>query len=204
MSEHGASHGHDSGWSFFSSAKNWFATKLPSKLNPLSAIDATGHNFVDGVVKNTTGWIADILNPLWAATRNAGSLLSPAAYREQGLKNIPKSIAGIGSHMLDGVNNLVAGSTVRWLDHAYTHGITNSVVDIASGTTDRVALVGKLAGNGIKAVNIIPAAPIRLLARFWEKTMDRFVDWTKSFATQKGEQRHLITAGAGNHSGWHH
>lgn len=204
MSAHGASHGHNSGWSLFSSARNWLATKSPSTLNPLSAIDATGHNLVDGVVKNTTGWIADILNPLCAAAKNAGSLLSPAAYREHGLKNIPKSIAGIGSHMLDSVNNLVAGSTVRWLDHAYTHGITNSVVDITSGTTDRVPLVGKLAGNGIKAVNVLPAAPIRLLSRVWEKTIDRFVDWTKSFATEKGEQRHLVTAGARHHGGGHH
>lgn len=204
MSAHEASHWHSNGWSLFSSAQKWLATKWPSKLNILSAIDATAHNLVNGVVKNTTGWVADILNPLWAATRNAGSLLSPAAYREHGLKNIPKSIVWVGSHVLDGVNNLVAGSTVRWLDHAYTNGITNSIVDITSGTTDRVPGVGKLIGNSIKAVNVLPAAPIRLLSRVWEKTVDRFVDWTKAFATEKGEQRHLITAGAGSHSGWHH
>lgn len=78
------------------------------------------------------------------------------------------------------------------------------MVDITSGTTDRVPLVGKLAGNGIKAVNVLSAAPIRLLSRVWEKTIDRFVDWTKSFATEKGEQRHLVTAGAGHHDGGHH
>jgi hypothetical protein len=201
MSSHGSSHGGSSGGSIFSTAKNWFATKSPSQLNPLSSIDAVGHNLVGGVVKSTTGWVADILNPLWAAAKNAGSLLSPGAYREHGIKNIPKSIAWIGAHILDSANNLVAGSTVRGLDHAYTNGVTNSVVDITSGTTDRVPLVGKLAGNGVKAVNVIPAAPIRFFARVWEKTVDRLVDWTKGFATEKGEARHLKTVTA---SAWWH
>ncbi len=207
MSSHGSSHGGGSGGSIFSTAKNWFASKSPSKLNPLSSIDATGHNLVNGVVKNTTWWAADILNPLWTAAKNAGSLLSPAAYREHGFKNIPKSIAGIGAHILDSANNLVAGSTVRWIDHAYTNAVTNSVVDITSGTTDRVPLVGKLAGNAVKAVNVIPAAPIRFFARVWEKTVDRLVDWTKSFATEKGQNRHLTTASAGavaHGGGGHH
>lgn len=203
MSSHGNSHS-NSGGLIFSTAKNWFATKSPSKLNLLSSINATGHNLVTGVVKNTTGWVADILNPLWTTTKNAGSLLSPGAYREYGFKNIQKSIAGIGAHILDSVNNLVAGSTFRGGDHAYTNIITNSVVDITSGTTDRVPLIGKLAGNGVKAVNVLPAAPIRFFARIWEKTIDRFVDWTKSFATEKGENRHLTTASSGHGSGGHH
>ncbi len=207
MSSHWSSHGSSNGWSIFSTAKNWFATKSPSTLNPLSSIDAVGYNLVNGVVKNTTGWVADILNPLWSATKNAGSLISPGSFREHWIKNIPKSIAGFGAHILDSVNNLVAGSTFRGLDHAYTNSVTNSIVDTTSGTTDRIPLAGKLVGNGIKAVNVIPAAPIRFFARVWEKTVDRFVDWTKSFATEKGERRHLTTdsALAGSHSaGGHH
>ncbi len=49
MSAHGhaETHGHDDhghgshgGGSIFTDSKNWFATKSPSKLNPLSATDA--------------------------------------------------------------------------------------------------------------------------------------------------------------------
>jgi hypothetical protein len=200
MSAHAAtadSHGHGShGDSVFTTAKNWFASKSPSKLNPLSSIDKTGHNLVKGVVENTTWWFSDALNPLWAATKNLGSIVSPGAYKTLGIKNLPKSIGGVFTHVLDSVNNIVSGSTFRWLDHLYTHGITDSIVDITSGTTDRVPLIGKATGNSIKWVNVIPAAPIRFLARAWEKSFDNAIDWMKSFASVGGKNRHLTTRAA--------
>ena len=91
------------------------------------------------------------------------------------------------SHTIDSVNNFIAGSTVRGLDHAYTNSITNSVVDITSGTTDRIPGVGKITGNIIKALNVIPAAPVRFLARIWEKTIDPIVDWMKKASTIQGK-----------------
>ncbi len=202
MSGHTPSHGSGNGSSTFSAAKGWFATKSPRHLNPFSSIDATADNLVTGIVKNTTWWAADILNPLWASLKNAGSLVSPSKYREHGWKNIPKSITGVMSHAIDSVNNLIAGSTVRWLDHAYTNGITNSVVDITSGTTDRVPGIGKFTGNIVKWVNVIPAAPIRLLARIWENTIDPLVDWMKTGATIHWKGRHLTTGSKQVH--WSH
>jgi hypothetical protein len=204
MSGHAPSHGSASWSSIFDTPKSWFATKSPGHLNPLSSIDATADNLVKGVVKNTTWWAADILNPLWVSLKNAGSLVSPSAYRSHGWKNIPKAITGVMSHALDSVNNLVAGSTVRWLDHVYTNGITNSVIDITSGTTDRIPGVGKMTGNAIKAVNVIPAAPIRFLARIWEKTIDPLVDWMKKSATIQGKGRHITTSIAHTSNGSHH
>ncbi len=211
MSAHAptADHGHHgSGDSVFTKAKSWFATKSPTKLNPLSATDAVAHNLVKWIVENTTGWVADILNPLWTAIQNAGSLVQPSKIRESGFfRNIGKSIAGITAHTMDAVNNLVSGSTFRGLDHLYTHGITNSLVDITSGTTDRIPVAGTVTWNWLKWVNVVPAAPIRFFARAWEKTVDRAVDWMKSFASVNGKARHLTTAhataGAG-HGGGHH
>jgi hypothetical protein len=194
MSGHASSHGSAKWSSLFDTAKNWFATKSPRHLNPLSSIDATADNLVTGIVKNTTWWAVDILNPLWVSLKNAGSLVSLSAYRSHGWKNIPKSITGVMSHAIDSVNNIVAGGTVRGLDHAYTNSITNSVVDITSGTTDRVPGVGKLTGNVIKWINVIPAAPIRFLARIWEKTLDPLVDWMKKYSNVQGKWRHLTTA----------
>ncbi len=105
MSAHSS---HSSGNSLFSAAKNWFSTKSPSYLNPLSATNAIGHNIVTGVVKNTTGYIADVLNPLWTGIKNAGSLIRPSKYKEHGFfKNIGKSATGIVAHTLDAVNNLI-------------------------------------------------------------------------------------------------
>lgn len=151
MSSHTSSHDHGSrGDSIFATAKNWFASKSPSHKNSLSSIDATGNNLVKGLVKSTTGWFADILNPLGTAAMNGVSLFSPSKYREHGWKNIPKSISGIVSHVVDSANNLIAGSTFRGLDHMYTHGVTDSLVDITSGTTDRIPGVGKFAGNVVK------------------------------------------------------
>ena len=38
--------------------------------------------------------------------------------------------------------NIVTGIP-RGIDHAYTRGVTDSLVDVTSGTTDRVPLFGK-------------------------------------------------------------
>lgn len=192
------------GDSFFTTPKSWFG-KPPSRLNPLSSTDSLGHNLVRGVVENTTGWAADILNPLWTATKNAGSLLSPSAYRTHGIKNIPKSLGWTLSHVFDAVNNLVWGSTFRWLDHAYRHGITNSVVDITSGTTDRVPVIGKVIGNIVKLANALPAGIIRLFGKAYENSFDTLADWLKSTATVPGKGRHLTThAIEWGQSGGHH
>jgi hypothetical protein len=89
---HTPSHGHggDHGGLWLGTAKSWFATKSPSKLNPLSATDAVAYNVVDGVVVNATNATADILDAGATAAMNLGSLVSPDAYRKHGAMNIVK------------------------------------------------------------------------------------------------------------------
>jgi hypothetical protein len=159
-----------------------------------------------GLVKNTTAAIADVLNPLWTALKNAGSLVSPGAYREHGLTNVPKSISGALSHVATSASNLIWSFT-RWTDHAWTHGVTNNLVDIASGTTDRVPVIGKPVGNIVKAANVIIAAPLRWLAWLQKNTLDWVTDKWNSVATEKWPARHLTVGGAhaaAGHSAGHH
>lgn len=107
MSNHShtpSSGGHDS---IFSGSHAWFSTKHPEKSNPLNATLQVGHNIVDATVGTVVKYVKDVLNPGWAAVKNAGSLVSPSAYREHGLKTLPKAVSGIVSNTATAAMNIV-------------------------------------------------------------------------------------------------
>jgi hypothetical protein len=64
---------------------------------------------------------------------------------------VPKAVAGTITTTATAAMNTVTGM-VRGLDHALTKGLSDNLMDIASGTTDRIPLVGKFAGNVAKIV----------------------------------------------------
>lgn len=83
-------------------------------------------------------------------------------------------------------------------------------MDVTSGTTDRIPLLGKFGGNLLKAANSIVAAPVRFLGSVLpEKMFDNLTDWWNSAAVVKPPARHLTTkASSGDHGhgggGGHH
>ncbi|MBP9811893.1 hypothetical protein KBC86_00815 [Candidatus Gracilibacteria bacterium] len=203
---HAPSHGHggDHGGLDLGTAKSWFATKAPSTLNPLSATDAVAYNVVDGVVVNATNATADILDAGATAAMNLGSLVSPDAYRKHGAMNIVKSVSGAVSHAITTAANGL-GTLTRGADAVWTKAVTNNLVDLSSGTVDRLGPVGRFIGNIPKAINALPAGILRGVA--WvQGVIDSGLKKWNSVATEQAGDIRLTTAhaAASGHGGGHH
>lgn len=107
MSNHSHTPSSGSHGSIFSEPHAWFSTSHPEKSNLLDATVKVGHNVVDATVGTVVKYVKDILNPTWAAVKNVGSLASPSAYREHGLKTLPKAVSGIVSNTATAAMNIV-------------------------------------------------------------------------------------------------
>lgn len=91
----------------------------------------------------------------------------------------------------------------RGTDHIVTRGVTDSVVDIASGTTDRVPAIGKFVGNVAKLIAAIPGAVGRTLGNAATYSVDAILDGANSAVLKAPPARHLTTANATSSSAHH-
>lgn len=202
MSAHATTSSHSSGDSIFTSPKTWFASKSPRISTPLDAPVDVGHNTVDATIGTVTKYLKDIWNPAVNSLRNLGWLVWVPDYRANGWKTLPKAIAGTVTNASTAVANVVTG-LFRGTDHIVTRGVTDSVVDIASGTTDRVPAIGKFVGNVAKLIAAIPGAVGRTLGNAATYSVDAILDGANSAVLKAPPARHLTTANATSSSAHH-
>jgi hypothetical protein len=191
----------------FTESQSWYSGNHPEKSNPLKAIvNIADNTVIQWVLKTTTGYVADILDPAWTAVKNAGSIFSLEAWKKHGAKTIPKAVWGTATNAWKAVTNSLTGLT-RGADKVYTNVITDNITDVSSGTVDRVPWFGgKFVGNAIKGVNAFPAAFVRTLGNFLpKKIIDEMVDWMAWWGIHQSGKRRVDTESEWHgHGGAHH
>lgn len=203
MSSHApSSHSHSSN-GFFSIAKSWLASVPITHRNAFSSTDAIARELTEATVKTTTGYIANILNPLEAVGKNALAIVSPSQYRKQGWKTAFRWAWWVISNTGKSVMNIVT-----WLPHAahniVQHGMNNTVVEASSGTLDRIPFLGKFLGNIPKLAVGALNAPFTFGSWLTKKLPDRFMDWLGKGWVYESKTRHLTGLSQPSPQGAHH
>jgi hypothetical protein len=195
MSSHSSpSHGHSGGNSFFDTAKSWLASAPVTHRNSLSAVDAIGHELTEATVKTTTGYVANILNPLETAAQHALALVSPSAYHAHGWKTIPQGVWWAIANTGKSAANIITGIP-HALHHTVQHGLNNTVVEASNGTLDRIPFFGKFLGNIPKLASWAFNAPFTFGSWLMKKIPDRLMDGLAKGWLYQSKERHL--------TGWH-
>jgi hypothetical protein len=209
MSFHSTSHGLTSSikW-FFTASQSYLASASPdTKRNPLSATDAIGHEVVDATVKTTTGYVANILNPIGTALKNLGWIVLPENYRNNGIKTPFQWVWWVIANTGKAFANAITGIS-HAANHAVQHWVNNTIVEASNGTMNRIPIIGKFLGNIPKLGAGIVNAPFALTSWLAKKIPDRFMDWIAKPSLYKTSDRHLVWASHGAsdhwHGGWHH